>query len=84
MKQALCCGSGTVAGGVVGASVAGWQWKKEEVVVIMRSGLFFLAGAADEPQMDEQLLPVSRRSEVGVAAGRCVYLEVCRSKSASA
>lgn len=30
--------------------------EKEAVAVIMQSGLFFLAGAADEPQMDQQLL----------------------------
>jgi len=33
----LCCGFGTAGGGIVGASMAGQQWKKE-VVVIMQNG----------------------------------------------
>lgn len=43
-------------------------------------GLFLLCGAADEPQMDGQLLRISEPREVGVTPERYVYFEVRRSK----
>lgn len=81
-NRALCCGFG-----VVGASMAGQQWKKrrggvggggdnaERMPGPPRRVLLLLSRATDEPQMDGQLLWVSEPREVGVTEGRCVCFE---------